>query len=185
MGWRQVWNMFKRRSTDRSEPVTTGQNGGVADAEITEGGEAIDGTAPGSRMRDAMKDASQNEAAEQRLDAASAWEIQCEHNIRVLSQNHRDPPDIYAFADYLREALPWGPFVLGFEKLYDHYIEHCALSNRWPMTPRQLQNEWKKVGHARRESTAVAPRRRRYFLQDDRTGAARVGKIPRARAVRR
>jgi hypothetical protein len=184
MGRRQVWDMFKRRSTDRSEPVTTGQNSGEADAAITEGGEAIDGTAHGSRRRDATKDASQNEAAEQRLDAASEWEMRCGYNIKVLSQN-RYPPDIYAFADYLREALPWGPFVFSSEKLYEHYIEHCSLSNRWPMTPRQLQNEWKKVGQARRESTAVAPRRRCYFLQDDRTGAARVGKIPKERAVRR
>jgi hypothetical protein len=184
MWLRQVWDMFKRRFTDRSEPVETGQNDREANAPITEDDEAIDETARGSRMKDVMEDASQNEVAEQRLDAALKWEMECEDSIWVLSQN-RYPPDIHAFADYLREALPWGPFVLGFEKLYDHYLEHCVLSNRRPMTPRQLQNEWKKVGHVRRESTAVAPRRRCYFLQDDRTGAARVGKIPRARAVRR
>ena len=184
MDWGQVWDTIKRPLADRSEPVKTGQNDREAEALITEGDEAIDETVRGSRTQDAMVDASQNKAAQRRLDAASEWEMRCEHSIQVLSQN-RYPPDIYAFAHYLMEALPWGPFVLGFETLYDHYIEHCALSNRRPMTPRQLQNVWKKVGHARRESTHVAPRRRCYFLQDDRTGAARVGKIPRARAVRR
>jgi hypothetical protein len=152
MWLRQVWDMmFKRRSTDRSERVKTGQSEPKDDASPTEG-ETGGERRRGYQTQDMMKE---------------EWKRRYERDIEALSKNWH-PPDIYVFARYLREGEPSGPVELLFDHLWEAFVAHCEESNRWAMTPRRLQNEWKKVGYTRRESTPVAPRRRWYVLPDDR-----------------
>lgn len=165
MSWWKVWDTIKRPPTDRSRSVKTGQNECKDDASASKG-DAGGAKAHGRQKQNNIEGTSQRENADRLSDVRSEARRRYERDLEALSQNCY-PPDIQAFADYLRAGERGGSIELLFEHLWEAYVIHCDESNRRAVTPRQLQNAWHKVGHTRRESSTVAPRRRWYLLPDD------------------
>jgi len=163
MIWRRLWGSIRRCLVDQSEPVKSGQNDrNSCQFPLKEHGSCQH--AYGCQTQDAIVDKPPSAPAGCPSNPRAEATNRHERDLEALSENWY-PPDIYAFAHYLRDNEEERIELL-FDDLWSSYVNHCDESNRRAMTPRQLQNAWKKVGHTRRENTAVAPRRRWYVLED-------------------
>jgi len=163
MSWWRVWGTIRHLLIDRSESVKSGQDDRDS-GQLPLGGHGRIQHVCGCQTQDGMADKSPPAPAGCCSRLRAEIGRRRKRDVEALSGNE-GPPDIYAFAHYLRYDEE-GRIELLFDDLWSSYMEHCNESNRRAMTPRQLQNAWKKVGDTCRDNTAVAPRPRWYVLED-------------------
>jgi hypothetical protein len=162
MIWRWAWEMTKFFVIDRSEPLKTCQDHRDGSQFPSKGQDGRRMYSSGTQTRDTIMEEPPPAPARSRIGPRVGARCNHKRDIEALSSNSY-PPDIDAFARYLEDGEE-ARIELLFDDLWSSYVHHCDESNRRAMTPRQLQNAWKKVGHTWRDNTAVAPRHRWYVL---------------------